>query len=102
VAAPGADAQPHRQFLHHVEHRDQQQQQQRQQPIAPLGAGLDPCHHIAGVGVRQHHQQAWSADINPSERDDDFRGRSGEAVQAAHFSLSNLSDQIRRHCRLRA
>jgi len=40
----------HRQFLHHVEHRNEQQQQ-RQQPIAPLGARLGPRHHIAGVGV---------------------------------------------------
>ena len=52
---------PHRQLLHHVEHREQQQQQ-RQQPIAPLGAGLRAGHDIAGVGVGQHHQQAGAPD----------------------------------------
>ena len=66
VAAAGVEAQPHGQFLHHVEHRNQQQQQ-RQQAIAPLRAGLGGRDHIAGVGVGQHDQQAGSPDSNPPE-----------------------------------
>ena len=67
MPAAGVEAEPHGQFLDHVQHRDQQQNQ-RQQAIAPLSAALGGGDDIARISVSQHDQQAGSPDRNRTER----------------------------------
>ena len=58
ISAAGKDGEPHRQLLNHVENRDQAQQQ-RQQTVTPLRAALRGSNDVAGIGIRQHDEDAW-------------------------------------------
>ena len=73
IAAAGVNAEPHGQFLDHVQHRDQQQHQ-RQQAIAPLRAALGGGDDVARVSVGQHDQEARSPDRNRAEKRDGAEG----------------------------
>ncbi len=64
VAAPGEDAEPHGELLHHEEDGDEQNLQQ-QQAIAPLHAALAGGDDAADVGVGQHDH-----DPGPEHRDE--------------------------------
>jgi len=57
ISAAGKDGEPHRQLLNHVENRDQAQQQ-RQQTVTPLRAALRGSNDVAGIGIRQHDEDA--------------------------------------------
>ncbi len=56
-ALAGEKAEPSRKLLDQIEGRNQRHDQ-RQETKFPAGAGLGRGHHIAGVGVGEHHQQA--------------------------------------------
>jgi hypothetical protein len=105
VATACVDSEPDRELLNHVEHRHQEEQR-GQKSITPLGAGLGRGDDIAGVGVREHHKEAWSPDRGCADE-----GNCAEPVGArlaVHSSKTLLSGPatmapkayaVRRHTR---
>ena len=86
VPAASKDAEPHRQLLNHIENGDQAEQQ-RQQPVAPARSALSRCHHVAGIGISQHHQNAWPDVGNEHQKRPWPRYRVAPILQALVFPL---------------
>ena len=78
MAAAGKDAEPRRQLLHQIEHRDEEEDE-RQQAVAPERPALCGGDDVAGVGVGQHDQEPRAPHCSGANK-----GNRTEAVRARY------------------